>query len=57
MTRETESSFPGMGLAEMMTMSEGLMSSLRCSEKAMRVRPDICSPCEPVVMTTISSSG
>ena len=33
------------------------MSSLRCSENAMRVRPDICSPCEPVVMTTISSSG
>ena len=45
-----------MGVAEIITMSLSFISSFLCSEKAMRVRPDMVSPWLPVVMTTISSS-
>ena len=56
-TRLTLFSLPGMGLAEIMTMSLGRMSSFLCSENAMRLRPLMGSPWEPVVSTTISRSG
>ena len=57
MTRETDFSLPGIGVAEMMTMSLSRISSLRCSANAMRERPDIGSPWLPVVTTVICESG
>ena len=49
-------SFPGMGLAEMITVSFAPIVTLLNSPSAMRVSALIGSPCEPVEMMTISRS-
>ena len=52
-TRPTTRSLPGMGLAEMMTVSPGRMDTFRCSWAAIRLRADMGSPWEPVVRMVI----
>ena len=52
---ETSFSLPGIGVAEMMTVSPGTMPTLRWSDIDMRVNADIGSPWLPVVMMTICS--
>ncbi len=56
-TRVTAFSFPGTGVAEMMTVSPRSMSIVLCSPLAMRARADSGSPCEPVHMMTTFSGG
>ena len=55
--RETYSSLPGIGLALRITVSPCSISTNRWSRLAMRARPDIGSPWEPVVAMTILPSG
>ena len=50
-------SFPGIGLAEMITVSPGTISICLCVATAIRVNADIGSPWLPVVITTSCSGG
>ena len=50
-------SLPGTGVAEMMTVSSGVMVSVLCPPAAMRARAESGSPWDPVQRTTIFSSG
>ena len=55
--RATYSSLPGMGLALTITVSPAWISTQRWSRFAIRARPDIGSPCAPVVaITSLPSS-
>ena len=55
--KDTDFSFPGIGLEEKMMVSPFFTWIILCSEFAIRVRADIGSPWLPVVMmTTLSSS-
>src|ERR671918_32633 len=57
MTRCTADSFPGMGLADRMTVSPRATLTSLCSPDAMRVNADRGSPCDPVHTTTVRSGG
>ena len=50
-------SLPGMGVAEMITVSVSWMESDLCSPLAMRASAESGSPWLPVHSTTIFSSG
>ena len=52
MTLATYFSFPGIGLAEIITKSFGVIVTFLCSPAAILVRADIVSPWLPVVIIT-----
>ena len=56
MVRETSFSLPGIGVAEIITVSPGMMPTFLWSFIAMRVKALIGSPWLPVVMITIWSA-
>ena len=56
-TTETDRSLPGIGEAEITTVSPGLTLTVLCSPRAMRARDADSSPCEPVDSTTTLLSG
>src|SRR3989338_9035791 len=56
-TAETERSFPGIGEAEMITVSPFFIDMDLCSPREIRARAEYSSPCEPVVKITTLLSG